>query len=249
MIRWTTRELELIARWLISKNVDASVHGWRAHVVEAMRSCLPRERWRAPDSLNQSKGLFIPIMNRLVLEKANEENKKDELVAGATKEIAIGKEIIEAALMQLPLEYILSFVARRVMGQMELKSAQPAATVRFDQAYPSEEAHKHIPFPVAQHRHERPMVMVVGGNEKQRMELFNRVNKHIELRSVLSKEPDSAIVTRGKFCSKIYLWTNFISHCKQNIAKSNFNRDVLFYYSGGTEKLAELINNDFKDRS
>lgn len=227
MIRWTTREWELIARRLQSRGVEPQHHGWLTAVVEAMRFCLPAERWRAPHSLNESKKVLAPIMQRLVMADNSKEHDKAEEVSKSMQLEKFGMDELMTELIKRMTKALMDELRTEIDAQVRLLTApQFVAAPRM----------KHDPCPpTTAARPARPVVLVVGPKNGQQRELENNFVDFLELHFVASHENPALIAGRGTYANHIVLWTDFISHAHQAQAKQLHGR--LHYVTGGMSAL------------
>jgi hypothetical protein len=216
MIRWTTREWELIARHLKEHHIEPQHHGWRSAVLAAMRFCLPESRWRAPHSLNESKKILGPLLKQLDIADASAASSKSAINSYGTDELLV--ELVHR-------------LAHAILDELR-PLLKPA--------YVIEPRLRHDPCPPAAPRPRKPVVLVVGPRSAQQNELKERHSDFLNLRFVASDENFTLIKQRGADADKIILWTNFISHAHQSQAVA-MNKDTV-YASGGMDTISKVLN-------
>lgn len=194
MIRWTQREWQLIAERLVHTHVDPNIHGWRHELVAAMRMVLPNDRWRDPTCLNNAKQILVPMM-RMVVAKPPEKKELPPPQAPTAE--------------QLSTEDLLVELARRIAKMMEAAKPLPVDRGFFPPASqaPKEECKK-----------ERPRILIIGPQPEQQHALEKQFPE-LCLRFVKAEEPEHLVVERGRSCHEVILWTKFMTHSQQAIAK------------------------------
>lgn len=184
MIRWTTREWRQIAEVLVAREVDPDHHGWRGELLAAMQQVLPKDRWRAPHSLNEAKKVLKPMM-------AVETRRPIGHVL-PPKPVALGPETLST-------EALLVELARRVARLLE-----PHAV---DRGFHP----KHNPVAQGADVPKRPRVLVLGPMNGQR-DVLRTQHPGLDLRFVASEDRVGLVDEVGPSCVGIVVWTNFISH-------------------------------------
>jgi len=224
MIRWTSREWREIAEWLVAKEVDPERHGWRGEVITAMRAVIPKDRWRAPHSLNEAKKTLTPIMaevKRLGAQKAPPEQllRASEAKSGTQNELAT--------------EFLLVELAKRLAGWLERPHGPVYEPV--DRGF--------YPPPIASGYPEaktlRPRILLVGPMNGQQKILIE-AHPGLDLRFVASDMSPTRITEVGRLCDELILWTNYISHQHQVHAKAT-GRPV-YLATGGLSALHKRLH-------
>lgn len=194
MIRWTQREWRLIADRLVQQGVTPEKHGWRSEVVSAMKMVLPKERWRTEHSLNDVKKVLRPLMSEAKLAHVSEREVQSTPPPGAAS---------------LSTEELLVELARRIAKMMEAAKPLPVDRGFFPPASqaPKEECKK-----------ERPRILIIGPQPEQQHALEKQFPE-LCLRFVKVEEPAHLAVERGRSCHEVILWTKFMTHSQQAIAK------------------------------
>jgi hypothetical protein len=93
---------------------------------------------------------------------------------------------------------------------------------------------------VKQEARHRPRVLVVGPLPAQQNRLRSEVGELLDLRFVASDEPPRRVKEIAPTCVRTYLWTNYINHAHQEIAK-NTVPDRVTLISGGVETLRNAL--------
>lgn len=194
---WTTREWALIAKWFVENRVDPSDYGFTSKLDKAQQTVLPMDRHRTmaglPVTVRTKVLEAIALLPHVALPEApNEPVRPPEPSAKA-----------------LSTEELLVELARRFAKLLE-------PTV---QAHPVDRGFhpKHTPEAEPTDRRVRWKIVIVGPKGQQQQELLDRF-PGLDLRFVTC-EDNPKTIRKGMAADEIILWTKFMNHAQQDMAK------------------------------
>lgn len=215
-VRWTGREWALLAQYFIDVGIDPDAYGFSRALDHAQKKVLPPERHRA------IKG--VPAQLKKVL--------KEHIVAAeyktafATPYPPLDPKPPSAE--SLSTEDLLVELARRIA-----KLFEPAKPNPVDRAY--------FPPPTAKEQGVatpcRKRILIVGPRAEQQEAL--RVEfPMLCLRFVTAEEHPRMVFERGCTASEIIIWTKFLTHAQQNMAK---NMSAHIHYANSNQQIRERL--------
>lgn len=215
MIRWTSREWDLIAQRLVDNEVDPDRHGWRSQLIDAMKAVLPLDRWRDTANLNNAKDILKPLMKTIVTGPQHLPPPKGPV------------SFVPAlpTIQDLSTEDLLVELAHRIAKFLEPKSKPFPVDRGF---HP-----KHDPRPQSEVRPAKIKVLIIGPRGPQQDRLRTAFPT-LDLRFVLAEELPSLVMTRSADCREIILWTKFMNHAQQTVAQ---NTGINTWYANGMEEI------------
>lgn len=219
MIRWTSREWEAIAKNLVARRVDPKKHGWRSDMIEAMQNELPKDRWRDPGSLNNTKEILAPIMAQL------------QAAPACFTPVPEAKKVEVRPHQELTTEFLLVELAKRLAAWLEPVVARSEPVDRGFYSPPEVALVPKVDM--------KPRLLIVGPKNGQQTELC-AAHPGLDLRFVASDEGPSRIDSIGGYCDEIILWTNYLNHQHQVHAKAT--KQPTYYVSGGLSSIHERLS-------
>lgn len=237
-IRWTDREWASIADWLVKNECDIDKHGFRGYVRQAMQISLPKDRWRDIESMGNLKSILPPhmveararIATRTAPPPAPEEVKIDwGSVSSEELTGELAKRLIDNAK-----GLIYQIVHTACSDIIKQHLAEPQSL--FFDTRPFNQ--KHNPEPLSSEKDKKATILVVGPIAAQQNTL-REVLPDVDLRFISSDERPSLITSKMLGVSATVLWTNFISHAHQDVARQSTG--VVYLASGGVNNLADTI--------
>lgn len=238
-IRWTDREWMLIAYWLVKNECDPHKHGLRGYVKQAMQISLPKDRWRNINSMDNLKSVLLPYMSAA---KSAPKQEKPSAVEEAkiTLDTASNEQLTEELTRRFfenvkGLIYQITHEACEDAIKKHLTELQQPQSLFFD-TRPFNQ--KRNPQPLSSEKDKKQTILVVGPISSQQNAL-KAMLPDVDLRFVGSNDRPNLIIDKMKGASATVLWTNFISHAHQDVAKNSTG--VVYMASGGIGNLADTI--------
>jgi hypothetical protein len=228
-IRWNQEENVLVAKKWIEictyQFQNPLSPGSLVETAMAAQNVLPETRRRPRSSLQGKQGMST--LFRTIEQIINEPKVKQEQ-AIPIKEDKV--ETIDSIIRDLNLDSVAGELGKRI-GAVIVREAMAALTTEFNTRLPE------LQKKATMISRKLPKVLVIGPLNGQQEILEKAVDGMLDLRFVSSAEGAQLIDLRGKHCDACFLWTDYMNHSHQSVAKRTFTSEQITFINGGVDKL------------
>lgn len=233
-VRWTSREWALLAQFFIDTDINPDAYGFSRVLDQAQKKVLPSERHRSvsgvPAQLKKEIKTQIGILEHARREEATmvkpPEPKPPSAESLSTEDLLVELARRVAKLLQPRTEVQDSVLAQLKFLEEKFKD-QPVDRAFFPPPTAKEQGTKQ----------EKTRILIIGPRAEQQEAL--RVEfPMLCLRFVTAEEHPRMVFERGCTAIEIIIWTKFLTHAQQNMAK---NMSAHIHYANSNQQIRERL--------